>query len=295
MKKITFYLALLGIWLYGVQVFPQSSLLLLMDDDGYTIVNQETELYVNSLTTAISDTQIANIDNFVTMLKDSLSITSLSEKFDAIYILANQTAEAGLKNLIKRSHDATAVNSPTFTAWEGYTGNGSTQYLNTNYNPNTQGVRFVQNSASLGVYSRTNQVSNSIEMGLVNSGIGETQINLSIRYTGDKLYGRINTANADYSEYNNADSRGFFALSRTGSTEFNVYKNGAGVETQASTSTAIYSGNMFILAQNNGGNPNLFSNKQIAFAFIGAGLDATEVRKVYNCIQAYMTGIGKQV
>jgi hypothetical protein len=101
---------------------------------GGTSLNAETVTYITGLTTPLSSGQVTLIDTFVTSLKTGLSITTLDEVFDVMYILAGETAESSLRNLIKNDHHATAVNSPTFTALEGFTGDGLTKYINTNYN-----------------------------------------------------------------------------------------------------------------------------------------------------------------
>ena len=42
----------------------------------------------------------------------------------------------------------TAVNSPTFTTNGGFNGNGTSSYIDTNFNPATSGVNYTQNDAS---------------------------------------------------------------------------------------------------------------------------------------------------
>lgn len=287
---------LLLILLFTSISFGQSSSLLLMSGDDNPYNNQETLIYANSLTTALSDSQMTNIDNFITMLKDSLSITSLSQKFDAMYILANETAEAGLKNLVKRSHDATAVNSPTFTQWEGFAGNGSSSYLNTNYNVTTQRSAVSANNQSIGIYSRTDKVEDKNDMGVIINSLSDTSTSrIAIMYnatSGFVSLGRSAAATV-------ANSLGLFVGSRTASTTLAIYQNGTllSMGAQSGTGTGIsMNGNHYICAINRvGGAIWNFSTRQYSFSFIGAGLTATEVRQVYNCIQAYMTGIGKQV
>jgi hypothetical protein len=78
-------------------------------------------------------------------------------KFDALYIFATNTTTTANLNLVSTSYGITNVSTtPTFTADVGYTTSGGTVQLNTNYNPNTNGVQFTLNSASLGVYIQTN-------------------------------------------------------------------------------------------------------------------------------------------
>jgi hypothetical protein len=50
-------------------------------------------------------------------------------------------AQAGLLDL-KNYKDATAVNSPTFTKYYGYEGDAVTKYINSNYKPSVDGVKY---------------------------------------------------------------------------------------------------------------------------------------------------------
>jgi hypothetical protein len=56
----------------------------------------------------------------------------------------------------KRLTQYTAVNSPSFTTNQGFKGNGSNMYINMNYNPVTNGINFLQDNASMGVYISQN-------------------------------------------------------------------------------------------------------------------------------------------
>jgi hypothetical protein len=90
---------------------------------------------------------------------------------------------AARTNLIKSSHYVTPVNSPTFDA-NGYKSNGSTSYLNLNYNPSTQGVAFTQDSNIAGVvFKNINTTSTFTAMGSINTG-GNTAHTVEFR-SGD--------------------------------------------------------------------------------------------------------------
>jgi hypothetical protein len=76
-------------------------------------------------------------------------------KLDALYLLAAADAATALTNLKQSSYGLTAVNSPAFTADRGYTGNGTTQYLNPGFTPSTASGQYTQNSASIFWWMRT--------------------------------------------------------------------------------------------------------------------------------------------
>lgn len=287
MKKI-----ILIFFLFVQAISAQSLILLLMGDEaGYD--NVETTLYASALTTPLSDSQMVNIDNFISMVKDSLSISLLSEKFDVMYLLANETSEGALLNLIERDNDATAQGSPTFTAWQGFTA-ASGKYLNTTFNPNDEGVNYVLNSGSFGVYIRNNTVSEGIDIGGRATAVSSDQTWISTRYTGGIFYAECNSGTL--LQNSNSDSRGFFVMSRTAADLTTAYKNGLAMETaSAATAISLFDGNIFIGGLNEGGSPTSPTDRQYAFAYMGAGLDAVEARKLNNCIEWYMDDLGTGV
>jgi hypothetical protein len=67
-----------------------------------------------------------------------------------IYCGLNGYEIAARTNIIKAAHYVTPVSSPTFDN-NGYKSSG-TSYLNLNYNANTQGVKYLLNSASIGYF-----------------------------------------------------------------------------------------------------------------------------------------------
>ena len=61
--------------------------------------SQKLQPTLRGLTTPLSSGQIDKLNTFVAALKSGLSISALSDAFDVMYVLANETAEAGLKTL----------------------------------------------------------------------------------------------------------------------------------------------------------------------------------------------------
>ena len=120
--------------------------------------DHEAQTYFAALSTPLSLEQQTRVSNFVTKLKNILLTNDLSTRFDFFYLLGNETEESSRFNLIKRAHDITNVNSVLWTQWQGFTGDGSSSYLDTNYNPATQKVSFSLNQCAIGIYIRTQAV-----------------------------------------------------------------------------------------------------------------------------------------
>lgn len=260
-------------------------------DAGYTIINSEVTDYVDGLTTSLSDEHTERIDVFVTMLKDSLSISSLGDYFDFMYLMANETEEVAARNLIKRSHDLTQVNDVAFTVFEGFTGDGSADYLNTNYNPTSDKVNVAQNDVSYGIYSRTGRAASNSAYSGANDGVA-LMVNL-FRATNTARF-RLNSG-ADFSLIANTSSQGFFIGNRNASDDIDGYKNYTLSSQGTIASTGMPNLNMFLLAYNNSGTPLGYDAVQLSFAYLGEGLTDTEVRQITNSVEFYMDAIGAGV
>jgi len=64
----------------------------------------------------------------------------------------------------------TAVNSPTFTTNQGFKGNGTSSYINANYQISTQAVNYATGSSSIGAYVQ--QISTNTGNSIAGSGSG---------------------------------------------------------------------------------------------------------------------------
>jgi len=256
------------------------------EDQNFTTYNTELINYIAGLATPLGDTQKLLVNNFVKDIKSGLSIADLDDAFDFIYLLAGETSESSLKNLVKNAHHATAVSSPTFTAGHGFAGNGTSSYLDTNYNPSTEAINYLLDSASIGIYSNTN-ISTGVmaDMGCRTSS-STNRIFLGSRFN-DTFLGHLNT-NFVSAETANTDSRGSFIITRTNTSVQVDYKNGNVSRAGTDTSTGLPNANMVIGAINTAGTKSLFSTREYAFAFAGRGFTQAEVYIIHGAIAKYL-------
>jgi hypothetical protein len=212
-------------------------------------------------------------------------------KLDIFYLFAqtvNSDSEA-LKNWINPgTNDCTLVNAPAFVALEGFTGNGSSSYINTNYNPNTDGSNYTLNSACLGIYLRTDVTESTYDLG-VQSG---TAARIASHIAAGTYLNRINDSLSH--EPANTDARGLHIQNRTGASATEIFKNGASVDTDSVASVSVPADDIYICCQNNGG-PAQYSTKQVAVVFAGGGLTIGDVTAITNAIETYMDSNGKGV
>lgn len=236
-------------------------------------------------------TQITAINTLVVSLKAN----GIWTKMKALYPFVGGTATTHKFNL-KNPLDTDAAFRLVFNGgWvhsnTGSTPNGANAFANTFYAPKTNGL---QNSAHISYYSRTNVIAGtSIDMGAL-SAIPGYYHHMHIRYSGELIYGLLNTNQA--AALSNNISQGLFLASRITSTTTSLYKSSTKIGTVNLNSDINYPNfNVYIAAGNVTNIAQQFSNKQTAFASIGDGLTDTEALNFYTAVQAFQTTLSRQV
>jgi hypothetical protein len=252
----------------------------------------ELKTYITGLTTPLSEAQIIKLGVFIEALKTGLSITNLSDTFDVMYIFAGETEESSLKNLVKNANHCTAVNAPTFTALEGFTGDGLSSYIDSNYNPSTVGNKFTLNDASIGIYIRTNNGLYSTNV--YNIGVRDTSY---VYIMGERSNGlmRATINSTTYNQPPFVGNVGLASYVRYGATSSYGYGNKTQSPEYTEASTSIPNGNVFILASSSGSNPAFYSKEQHSFAFAGKSITSAQINNIVDAIEAYMDANGKGV
>lgn len=222
--------------------------------------------------------------NLIDRTIKSLRAAGVWDKLDILYLLAAHDEQAARQNWKNPgTFTLTAVNAPTFTADQGTAGDGATSYLETNYNPSTQGVGFTRNDASIFVWSRTQ----ALDAGPCFGQASTSTANFIIpRSTGDLMTSRINVNTS--TTVANTDGRGLYAFSRTASTVQEGFKNGvstgAGV---TNASVAIPNVTLNLLK-----NVATYSTTQVAAAGAGASLTTAQHAALYSILLGYMQAVG---
>lgn len=211
-------------------------------------------------------------------------------KFDLFYLFSQTVDTDGeaLKNWKTiGSYNATLVNSPLFTALEGFTGDGATNYINTNYKPASNGVNLTLTSASYGFYQRNNL--QNFGNGIVSSG---NNMFLNSRSAANKIVLFINDGTT--SDYSNSDSTGFHVAARDANAK-KAYRNGSLVINATVAPIALLNHDIYILCRNSSGSPANYHASQISLFFAGANLTQSDVTILTNAIETYMDANGKGV
>ena len=241
--------------------------------------------FFNRVTTAggtLSTTEKQAVNQLVLDLKAN----SLWTPMKAIYPMVGASAAACSRNLKADDFNGTFSSGWTFAS-TGVTGNGTSDYMNTNLLPSTQ---LTLNSSHLSFYSRT--LSNGVEVEMGNDDGANGSI-IEIRTAGISYY-RINSGGT-YISYTDSDSRAFYMANRTASNVINGWRNSTKVATGTVSSSALPTINIFLGAWNNNGVPSFYTTKECAFASIGDGLTDTQASNFYTAVQAFQTTLSRNV
>jgi len=240
--------------------------------------------------TGITDTTITLAIN--TLVIDMKS-DGLWNKMIAIYPFVGVNATTHKFNL-KNPANTDAAFRLTFSGGithssNGLVGNGTDGYYDTHINGSTN---IIQNDVSMNVYIRNNVSSSGADIGYVDA-TSVYGLSLLTRSTANQINTRVNNV-GNLSILANTDSRGFFGVSRTVSTEFLISKNTTQT-TISVASSAVRSLDIFGLALNSNGSPTTFSTRQQAYASLGQGLIDSELDTYYDIVQSFQTTLGRQV
>lgn len=255
-----------------------------------TIADEELAIASRMKTKPTKTHQIA-----IRALVNTLRAAGIWDKFDLFYVFAAQDAVTACLNWVSLNYNCTLVNSPAFVAYEGFTGNGSSSYIKTGWNPNTQGINFQLNDCNLGAYSRTDQTENVYVIGCIETGT--VYLRMALSYDDDPTIGMVATVNSNVGKFSaNANSLGTHATERTGASAYALYRNGSSLSAATNASTTIPNGELYILTTNSAGSPTGgYSTHQISCAFAGASLGTAGQAALHAAIESYMDALSKGV
>jgi hypothetical protein len=186
----------------------------------------------------------------------------------------------------KRLVMCTAVNSPTFTTNVGYRGNGTSAYINSNYNPSLHAVNLSLNSASIFAY-----ISVSRTFGQIQGYQGATGTNDQfLMAAGSYPYGESWLNSSTYVT-NVLTGVGFQLVNRLDANTLNVYYQGVLQNTNSSANSgSVANRTIWDFGANNGGAGFLFSDTGNAIIGYGANLNA-EQSDFNTAVNNYMSSI----
>lgn len=253
-----------------------------------------TSAYVNSNSLVVYDSDYKAVLDYATTqgytlpsvsqrLKQSVLLSSLKtagvwSKLDTFANFATNGSSNFALIDWKRLTQYTAVNSPTFTTNQGFNGNGTSSYIDTNFNAVTQGVNYVQNNASRYLYLYTASGTGALD------GKSVASINNMTRAsTGNQRINQGTTALTGGS-FDFTTIQGMKSIHRTNSTNVELF-NATTQGSRTATSASMNSNNQFVLRSG-----SVYGAHTISMYANGSSL-VSENTSFVNAFNTYMTSL----
>ena len=214
-------------------------------------------------------------------LVTDLKTAGVWDKLDVFYCFATDGDSdfATLNWKAPSSHQVTKVSSPTFTANEGFTGNASSAYLDTNYNPSNDAINYALNAASFGFF--ISDLGTFTTTSISDFGAPDVVNRAWYRRSSNRFY--INSSGYTFVTAYTANT--FVHANRNGSNNAQVYHDGTLVDSPTNVSTSIPPVNFNAFKRS-----TLFSESTLGIAFVGGDL-SSESSDFYDAIDTYISAL----
>jgi hypothetical protein len=242
--------------------------------------------------TGETDTTILSALN---TLESDLSTYGLTSKMKALYPFVGGTSTKHSYNFINTGlYQITWYGGITHNS-NGITGNGSNAYGDTAFNLTTN---FNSTSdASIGCYIRTDTSGLGVDIGSGFQNASNKGMLIYSSFSGTTYYGCAMGDSVINAGESNSDSRGFYSVVRNSGVQSqhkrgNVTINSS--ETEA-VSTNLSSYNIWVAGGSGTGDQYQYSDRNLAFAFIGDALSQSNLDDFYTAVQAFQTTLSRNV
>jgi hypothetical protein len=193
------------------------------------------------------------------------------------------------KNASNSSLSATA---PTHTPKQGFQGNGTSSYINTNFTPSTDAVNYTLAACAIVVMYRLIPTATGKHLlGAVNNGATKKKIDIAFYTTANE---RCNlNFNTNYNDQVNVGDGQYLGYTRTGG-YIQGYLDGVatGANQARATDTELVDYPILELTYGVDGTPTTYNNGQISFSWYGGALSAQEHADLVAIMQYFYTNVG---
>lgn len=203
-------------------------------------------------------------------------------KTDVRWFLAAPDAQAARLNWKSSSYTASPVNSPSFTADRGYTGDAVSTYLTTGFDPTTSpaGLLMQTDSAHLGIWVRTAGATNGFDAGSQNN-----RGKVRGRPATNGAAASLSTTSAVTWATAGTVPMSVYAVRRTSGEQI-LFVNGVEVARGANVSAGLISALDILRAAAS------YGDRQVCMVQAGAALSDAEVLAAHNADLSLLQAIG---
>jgi len=184
-----------------------------------------------------------------------------------------------------RLTDYTAVNSPTFTTNQGFLGNGTSSYIDTNFVPATDGDNFTQDDAGITFHMYQLGVDAAYVVG--QSSIGVDQIRMRVYSTATQnIDGQLNSGAVVPVQGIVSRAIGHFSVDRLSSASFRYQINTSLGNPYNVDSTGLSTNSIWILRIT-----TQYANYGTSYFAIRRGMTESEKNDMNSIVDTYLNSI----
>ncbi|MGD1852737.1 MAG: hypothetical protein ACFB2W_00660 [Leptolyngbyaceae cyanobacterium] len=232
--------------------------------------------------------ELAAIDAFFVRLKAD----SLYSKIAGLWVYALDTSNDALLNWVSTNYTSTQTNM-TFTAREGFTGNGSSSFINSNYVPSTQ-TNTGQTNIAVHFYTRSRSAGGFNDFG-GRSGFGAPLNSIRVNTAGETSFATLNNATSPAAGIVSSGLTGLHTISRIDNSDQIAYRNGAVEGTLSQNTNGQPTVTMYFAGFNAGGAVSASSDGQYAMGAITEGMTGAEVSDFNTRVTTLLTAFNATV
>lgn len=239
---------------------------------GYTLPSASQQIKQNALVLALKSGGIWN-------------------KLDVLYIFANDGGSnfSTLNWKSPNNNQATLINTPTFTTNQGFAGNGTSSYINTNYTPSTVGNNYSLNNCSFGYWAFSGLQTGGARVNVGTRNSSSSGLAYTVGGGENSLF--INTNNITNAVLSASSSNlGLRHFNRESSSGSRYYNSTGLIGSNTNISFDVSNFPFFISAINTANTPSLYTTTRISIMFAGSSL-ATENTDLNNAFNTYITSL----
>jgi hypothetical protein len=247
----------------------------------------EADLLIDTMTVRPQGNRAFLISDTIRRLKAA----GIWSKLDVFWMLAAHDAQAGRLNWKSPgTYTCSEVNSPTFTADRGFTGNGTTSYLTTGFQPATHSTNITASRTHAMNWSRDTYSSTGDRSDMGGYGGAGDNYGVLMRRSGSSKQfwahrNGVTTTSAD-------TAAGMQLGVRYADNSSAIYVNGLSVATGSNVPSTVTNREIYICCVSLDGVAAQFTTRQQAAISLGGDLSAAEAAAYYSIAQTYMNGVG---
>ena len=268
--------------------------------DGSTLVYVEPSPYTEEYQVLLDAWATDPLGDTLTaqnVLVDSLTTYPVGDvfwdRFEFLYIAANNNEDNSKVNWVSPgTYDITDPSStePSYKRFEGWTGNGTDDYLSSNWQPGDTSVAGRYN-ISMGAYVLNNAQDNGSLMGINSTYDFYLKTRTETDYTTCRIFNA-----GDQIATSQTNGSGLVIAVRREAASSELYRNGSSIDTESDAYTGITDVDVLLLTTNNGaGGRTGYCSNQVAIWFIMDALSDDEAAQLNRFFETYMDAIGKGV